>query len=184
MNFSHLDWPSILVTAVLTSLGTVAVMVIKHLSDRSLEGKKVHWERTSWVHQKQVESLTKLFVEFHRMQDLLQGATQGFTLGGEMSQEGYFEKWQLKAAETWSEYIEHKLILTPAIVASVEELFVKFNEAGIAIRLVPVYSKGEMRKEAVDAQIKAKEIAHKLIPPLLEKIESEARRVIHDESHS
>lgn len=101
-----------------------------------------------------------------------------------MSQEGYFEKWQLRAAETWSEYIEHKLILNKAIVASIEELFDKFNEAGIAIRLVPVYREGEMRKEAVAAQIKAKEIAHELIPPLLVAIELEARRVVHDESHS
>jgi hypothetical protein len=46
------------------------------------------------------------------------------------------------------------------------------------------FSRAVMRKEAVAAQIKAKEIAHKLIPPLLDAIELEARRVVHDESHS
>ncbi len=174
MNLSHLDWPSILGGGVLTFLAT-------RIFDWWIEGRKVRWSRASWVHQRQVEALTKLFVEFHRMQDLLQGATQGFTLGGEMSQEGYFEKWQLKAAETWSEFIENKLLLNETIVARIDELFDKFNEARKAIRSVPIYREGEMRKEAIAEQIKAKEIAHKLIPPLLEAIESEARRVIHDE---
>ena len=185
MNLSHLDWPSILVTAALASLGSVAGMAIKQWFDRSLEEKKVHWERVSWVHQRQVEALTKLFVEFHRMQDLLQGAaTRGFRSQGETSQGGLFEKWQLKAIETWSEYIEHKLLLNKAIVDSIEKLFGKFDEARIAIRSAPIYMEGEMRKEAVAAQIKAIEIANKLIPPLLDAIESEARRVVHDECRS
>ncbi|MGB8028447.1 MAG: hypothetical protein WCF30_02175 [Terracidiphilus sp.] len=183
MNFSHLDWPSVLVTATLSSLGVIGSMAIKRWIDRSLEERKVHWERASWVHQRQIEALTKLFVELNRMKDLLQGATRGFKSQGEMSQEGYFEKWQLKAAEAWSEYIEHKLLLNEAIVASIEELFGKFNEAGIAIRSAPIFREGEMRKEAAAEEIKAKEIAHKLIPPLLRSIESEARRIIHEESH-
>jgi hypothetical protein len=184
MILSHLDWPSILVTAIFASLGAVSGMAIKQWFDRSLEERKVHWERASWLHQRQVEALTKLFVELHRMKDLLQGATRWIKLGGEMSQEGYFEKWQEKAAETWSEYIEHKLLLNKAIVAKIEELFEKFSEAGIAIRRAPIYREGEMRKEAVAEQIKAKEIANKLIPPLLDAIESEARRVVHDEYRS
>jgi hypothetical protein len=167
---------------VFASLGAIAGMAIKQWFDRSLEEKKVHWERASWVHQRQVEALTKLFVEFHRMQDLLQGATRWIKLGGELSQEGYLNKWQQKAAETWSEYVEHRLILNKAIVASIEGLFEKFSEAGIAIRQAPIYREGEMRKEAVAAEIKAKEIAHEGIPPLLDMIEKEARRVIHEES--
>ena len=184
MDLSHLDWPSILVTAFFASLGTIGGMAIKQLLDRSLEEQKVHWKRASWVHQRQVEALTKLFVELHRMKDLLQGATRWIKLGGEMSQEGYLEKWQEKAAETWSEYIEHKLLLNTAIVVSIEELFDKFSEAGIAIRSAPIYREGEMRQEAVAAQMKAKKIANELIPPLLERIESEARRVVRNECRS
>jgi hypothetical protein len=184
MNLSHLDWPSILVTAVFASLGAIAGMAIKQWFDRSLEEKKVHWERASWVHQRQVEALTKLFVELHRMKDLLQGATRGFRLQGETGQEDYFKKWQQKAAETWSEYIGHKLLLTKALVAGIEELFDKFSEAGIAIRSAPIFREGEMRTEAVAAEKKAGEIANKLIPPLLDAIESEARRVVLDECRS
>jgi len=63
-------------------------------------------------------------------------------------------------------------------------LFEKFSEAGIAIRQAPIYREGEMRKEAVAAEIKAKEIANTLIPPLLDAIESEARRLVHEECRS
>jgi len=184
LDVSHLDWPSILVTAAFASFGAVAGMAIKQWFDRSLEEKKVHWERASWVHQRRVEALTKLFVELHRMKDLLQGATRWIRLGGEMSQDGYLEKWQEKAAETWSDYIEHKLLLDKTIVAKIDELFEKFSEAGIAIRQAPIYREGEMRKEAVAAEIKAKEIANTLIPPLLDAIESEARRLVHEECRS
>jgi len=184
MNLSHLDWPSILVTAAFASLGAVAGMAIKQWIDRSLEEKKVHWERASWVHQRQVEALTKLFVEFHRMQDLLHGLTLGFTSPGDTSQEDYFEKWQDILAKTWFEYIENRLLLSEAIVARIDELFKKFTEAGIAIRSAPIYRKGELRKEAAAEEIKAKEIAQKLVPPLLDAIESEARRVVHEECRS
>ena len=118
------------------------------------------------------------------MKDLLQGATRGLRLQGETGQEDYFKKWQQKAAETWSEYIEHKLLLTKAIVASIEELFDKFSEAGIAIRSAPIFREGEMRTEAAAAEKEAGEIANKLIPPLLDAIESEARRVVLDECRS
>ena len=183
-----MNWQSIVLTSIASGVvsGVVAVVVVllKQFYDQRIEEQKAKYGCASWVHQRQVEALTKLFVELHRMKDLLQGATRGFKSQDEMSQEGYFEKWQLKAAETWSEYIEHKLLLNKAIVTSIEELFDKFNEAGIAIRLAPIYSEGEMRKEAIAAQIKAKEIAHKLIPPLLDAIESEARIVVHDECRS
>ena len=135
------------------------------------------------MYQRQVEALTKLFVEFHRMQDLLHGATLGFTSPGDMSQESYFEKWQDKLAKTWFEYIENRLLLSEAIVARIDELFEKFTEAGIAIRSAPIYREGELRKEAAAEEIKAKEIAQKLVPPLLAAIESDARRVIHAEAH-
>jgi hypothetical protein len=41
-----------------------------------------------------------------------------------------------------------------------------------------------MREKAVAEEIRAKEIAHQLIPPLLDAIESEARRVVNDEGRS
>ncbi len=182
MNLSHLDWPSILVTAVFASLGAVAGMAIKQWFDRSLEERKVHWERASWVHQRQVEALTKLFVELHRMKDLLQGATRAGRFQGELSPEGYLKEWQLAAGRTWSKYIEHKLLLNETIVAGIEELFGKFQEAGIAIGSASILREGQAIMEAAAEWKKAAEIAHKLIPPLLNAIESDARRVVYDES--
>jgi hypothetical protein len=182
MNLSHLDWPSILVTAFFASLGAIAGMAIKQWFDRSLEEEKVHWERASWVHQRQVEALTRLFVELHRMKDLLQGATRGARFQGEMSQEGYLKEWQLSAARTWPQYIEHKLLLNEAIVSSVEGLFGKFQEAGLAIGWATMLWEVQPGMEAAAEWNKAAEIAHKLIPPLLDAIESEARRVVYDES--
>jgi hypothetical protein len=184
MNLPHLDWPSILVTAAFASLGAVAGMAIKQWLDRSLEERKVHWVRASWVHQRQVEALTKLFVALHQMKDLLQGATRSVRFQGEMSQEDYFKEWQLSAAKTWSEFIEQKLLLNQAIVARIEELFRKFQEAGVAIGSAAILREGEARMEAAAEWKRAAEIAHKLIPPLLDAIELEARRVVHDESRS
>jgi hypothetical protein len=182
MNLSHLDWPNILVTAFFASLGAIAGMAIKQWFYRSLEKRKVHWERASWVHQRQVEALTKLFVGLNQMKDMLQGATRGSRLAGEMSQEGYLKKWQEEAYKTWSEYIEQKLLLNKEIVASVEALFRQFHEAGISIGSAQILMEGEARMEAAAERNKAAEIAHKLIPPLLDAIEIEARRVIHDET--
>ena len=147
-----MNWQSIVLTSIASGAVSVVVSIVvllfKQISDRRREEQKAKYGRASWLHQRQVEAPTKLFVEFHRMQDLLQGATRGFRSQGEMSQEGLFEKWQLKVAETWSEYIEHKLLF----------------------RSAPIYRENEMRKEAAAEQIKAIELANKLIPPLLEEV--------------
>ena len=133
------------------------------------------------MHQRQVDALTKLYVGFHQMNDLLRGAIRGVKPQGEMD---HFEKWQQKAEETRFEYIEHKIILNEAIVARIEELFENFWKVGIAIRIAPILREGERRMEAAAKEIEAKEIADKLIPPLLVRIESEARKVIRDECSS
>jgi len=72
--------------------------------------------------------------------------------------------------------------LNKEIVASVEALFRQFHEAGISIGSAQILMEGEARMEAAAERNKAAEIAHKLIPPLLDAIEIEARRVIHDET--
>lgn len=182
MDFSRLDWPSILVTALLSSIGVVGSMAIKQRIDRSLEERKVRWGRASWVHQRQIEALTKLFVGLNTMSGLLQSATRSSRFEGETTPEDYLRKWIAAGAETWSSYLEYKLLLDSAIVENIERLFRKFQEAGIAIGSARILREGQAIREAAEESKKSAEIAHELIPPLLLSIESEARRIIHEES--
>jgi len=181
MNLSHLDWPSIIVTAIFASIGAIAGMAIKQWLERSLEEKKVRWERASWVHQRQVEALTKLFVALHKANELLLGATRLFKLRGEIERDKYLGLWVEALNEAWATYIEHKLLLPKPIDKEIDTLFRTFTDASISIGSATMLMEGQMIVDAASERKKAAEIARKQIPSILDGIEIEARKVIHEE---
>jgi len=170
----------------LTSLGSgvvsVVLIAIKQWNDKRIELQKARLGRASWIHQRQVEILSKLYRHLTDMQDDLKNATRAGRLTNELPPEGYVKAFFDDLALARSEFIDGKLLLPVEIVAACEELFREFWNAQLAIGIA--WNLIQIGDGAGHAQnwTKAQEIAHQFIPDLLKGIDASARRVIHEES--
>ena len=89
----------------------VAGIVIKQSFDRGLEERKARWGRASWVHQKQVEALSRIYGHFETLNRYLTNPASGGRSEDGMSPESYLSRLQEEQESTVSDYIDVKLII-------------------------------------------------------------------------
>lgn len=162
--------------------GSGFTMLIQLTVSWRLEARKVHWGRASWVHQRQVDALARLYQNLRNMQDDLQGATRSGRLGNEVAPEEYMKHFYKDSASSWSEFIGSRLLLDECVIAKCDDLFNEFQEAQIALGAAKMLRGIGDGTGSAEQSSKATEIAHKHIPALLREIEQSARQIIHLEA--
>jgi hypothetical protein len=179
-----MNWLSIVVTSLGSGVTAFICLLVQQKYARRLEERKVHWNRASWVHQRQVDALAKLYVSLRNMQDNLQGATRSIRMKNEISPEEYMKLAYQNSRSAWSEFIGNKLLVDEDVVAKCDELFKKFLEAQFAFGAAKMFSDICDGKNSAEEWKNAANIAYKHIPALLQDIERSARKIIYEEQGS
>jgi hypothetical protein len=158
-------------------------IVIKQSFDRGLEERKARWSRASWVHQKQVEALSRIYGHFDTLKNYLMGATRAGRFENEASPEEYLIKLREEQESTVSDYIDVKLVI-PKRIADQCEAFLKLLQDALtklaigraSLKTGDPIGFAETWREAVA-------VAYNQMPALMDGIEGSARQIIHEESN-
>jgi|ERR1017187_785216 hypothetical protein len=174
-----MQWQSIILTSIGSGIVSVVVVLLKQFYDRKIEVQKSKLGRASWVHQRQVDALARLYLSLHNMRDDLQGATRLSRLANEVNPEEYMKRFYQDSSSAWSEFVANKLLLANDVVLKCSELFEEFQNAQITLGSAKIVNDGAVR---LDLSREAQKIAHERIPALLQEIERSARKIIHEET--
>jgi len=180
-----MNWQSIVLTSVasgvVSALVSVIVVLLKQFYDRRIENQKAKLGRASWVHQRQVDSLSKIYRQLYEVQDLLRGATRSGRMANEAPPEEYLKVLVEKSAVAMSDYIDGKLLIPRDVADGCTAFFRLLQDAQIQLAIGKQslligdgHANAERWREAA-------KIAHKEIPELLNRIENSAREIIHGE---
>jgi hypothetical protein len=183
-----MNWQSIFLTSIASGVvsGVVAVVVVilKQFYDQRIEEQKAIYSRASWVHQRQVEILAKIYSCLFELQDYLRGATRAGRLLNEASPEKYLDELKKKSGIAVSEFINGKLIIPNDIADKCNTFFNLLIDAQTQLAIGKqslLMGDGHGHAEKWE---EAAKIAHSRIPLLLSEIEESARQIIHEESKS
>jgi hypothetical protein len=161
-----------------SGLGTtlVAAWFKKHF-DRELEQHKALLQRSTRVHEKQIDALLDIYSRLERSHFFLLRAASSGVLEGEDKSE--IVKVMVNELAGASEaYSKKKLLIPPSLSLKLDTFFGRFLSARVDLNFamrddVPAgHEKAELWQRA-----QTEAYAH--LPPLLEAIELEARTVIH-----
>jgi hypothetical protein len=180
---ARMNWPSILLTAALSGIMAVIGIVIKQSFDRGLEERKARWGRASWVHQKQVEALSKIYGHFNTLNSYLMGATRAGRFENEASPETYLARLHQEQESTVSDYVDVKLIIPKRVADQCESYLKQLQGALTKLAIGKVSFEMGNPIGFAEEWKEALTIAYTQIPSLLEEIESSARQIIHEESN-
>jgi hypothetical protein len=181
-----MNWQSIILTSIasgiVSAVVSVIVVLLKQFYDRRIEEQKAKYGRASWVHQKQVEILVRIYSCLYEIQDYLRGATRAGRMENEASPEKYLNELGKKSSVAVTEFINGKLIIPKAVSNKCEAFFKLLIDAETNLAIGKEFLRirdGHGHAERWDEAVK---IAHKEIPVLLGEIEDSARQIIHEES--
>jgi hypothetical protein len=169
-----------LLTAVIGSgIGTTIVgALFKWKFDKQLETHKAMLQRGSKIHERQVEALLSIYSELDAALFYLQRTAAAGKLRGEADTQELLKRSGDALAKASTEFSKNKLLFSPDLATTLNELFERFISAGIVLNIAfdPMTIDANLRATQWD---EARKIAYKDLPPVLAKIEKEARSTIH-----
>ena len=177
MDWAQFGWNAT-VAIIGSGLGTTSVgLLFKRQFDRKLEIQKAFLTRASRVHERTVDTLTKLYRHFHEAQALLQLMAATARFEGEKPEE-YPRLFSEAIASARDELSQGRLLMPPDLVRECDRFFtVLFAGCShLAFANHPMIFDGLQRAKYWDS---AKQTAYEEVPKLLEQIERTARVVIH-----
>jgi hypothetical protein len=166
-------------TLVGSGVGTAIVgAFFKRRFDAQLESYKALLQRSSRIHERQVDALLTIHAKLERALHYLQRAASTSKFQGEASDQGLLQSMALEMGAASEEYSKTKLLISPALTARLDEFFGKVFFAGMSLTsaLSPMTPNGEARAKLWE---KTQDAAYKETPLILEAIRTEARAVIH-----
>ena len=166
------------VTFVGSGLGTTIVAALfKRRFDVQLETQKALLQRSSRIHERQVDALLVIHAKLEQALFYLQRAASAGKFAGESDQE-LLERMARDLATASNAFSQNKLLIGPELTRKLDEFFNETFLAGMDLNWAehPMTPNGETRSGFFD---KARETAFKKLPSILEAIRIEARAVIH-----
>jgi hypothetical protein len=177
-----MSWQEVGLSAGLTivgsGLGTTFVgMLFKRKFDRELEVQKAFLTRVSRVHDRSVDTLTKLYRYLYEAEAFLQLLSATARYEGERPEE-YPRRFVESLVAARDELSAGRLLIPSHLVEQCDRFFNKLfegqTELGFATH--PMVLDGLQRAHSWD---KAKSIAYEQVPELRREIEKIARAIIH-----
>jgi len=173
-----MDFTQIVVTIVGSGLGTALVgTLFKFNFDRKLEVQRAFLSRASRVHEKQMDTLSKLHGHFTEIQAYLQLSQKGYVLEGEKTDE--YPVQLVKSINHARDVLTFGRLLIPEPVAAQCDVF--FEKVFESHREF-AFSRWDMLQdgnERVKLREKATDLSYKVVPDLLKRIDAAARAIIH-----
>jgi hypothetical protein len=160
--------------------GTLIVgLIFKHKFDHELETQKAYLQRTSRIHDRQVDVLINLYKHLQEAHIYLHAMSRSAIFEGEKPEE-WPELLQNALIKAEDAFKSGRLLLPATIVAQYHEFYSQMLQGQLNLSLAhhPALADGMQRAEYCD---RAKKIAYRDIPPLLEAIEKSGREIIHGE---
>lgn len=154
---------------------------VKASADLEIERMKAFLARASHVHERQVDTLTRLYRHFFEAQGYLQRMASTAQFEGEVSIDEYGQMCSdaiISARDTLS---DGQLLIPPELAQNCDYFFNSLFEGQnhLAFAQHPMIVDGIQRAEFWD---KAKKSAYEQVPGILNQIEKAARAVIHGDS--
>jgi hypothetical protein len=169
---------TLIVTLVGSGVGTTIVGVLfKRRFDAQLEIQKALLQRSSRIHERQVEALLSIHAKLEHALFYLQRASSAGKFEGESDQE--LLKGMAHSLAAASEvFSQNKLLIGQELTHKLDEFFSETFSAGMSLNLAedPMIPGSETRASFFD---KARGIAFRKLPSILDAIRIEARAVIH-----
>jgi oligoendopeptidase F len=166
-------------TLVGSGVGTAIVgAFFKRRFDAQLETHKALLQRSSRIHERQVDALLMIHAKLELALHYLQRAASTSKFQNEPPEQELLQSMARELGAASEEYSKTKLLISSALTARLDEFFGKVFLAGMSLNsaLSPMTLDGEPRaklwKQTQDA-------AYKETPLILEAIRTEARAVIH-----
>jgi hypothetical protein len=167
------------VAVVGSGLGTTLVGIwFKRKFDRELEVQKAYLTRVSNVHERSVDTLTKLYRSLYEAEAFLQLMSASARFEGEKPEE-YPKRLAEALVAARDELLAGRLLIPAALAEQCDVFFNKLFEgqSELAFATHPMVWDAMQRASYWD---KAKAIAYEQVPQLRREIEKTARSIIHE----
>jgi hypothetical protein len=176
------ETPKLLLTLAVTVLGsgigtTVVGALFKRRFDAQLETQKALLQRTSRIHERQVDALLTIHASLEKALFYLQRAASAGKYAGESDQD-LLKRMARELGGASEAFSQNKLLLGPDLTIKLDQFFNETFSAGMDLNWAehPMTPNGEIRATFFD---KARETAFKKLPSILDAIRTEARGIIH-----
>ena len=169
---------TLLVTILGSGVGTTVVgALFKRRFDAQLETQKALLQRSSRIHERQVDALLAIHAKLEQALFYLQRAASAGKFEGESDQE-LLRRMARDLGAASEVFSQNKLLIGAELTRTLDEFFNEMFSAGMNLNWAehPMTPNGEIRAGFFD---KARETAFKKLPSILEAIRAEARSVIH-----
>jgi hypothetical protein len=177
-----MDTTTLLVTVAATLVGSgfgtaIVGALLSRRFNTQLETHKALLQRNGRIHERQLDALSTIQAKLDEALFYLQRATSG-KIQGEVSDKELLARMSRALAPASEELSKNRLLISESLAQKLDSFFDKMVSAGITLNLAldPMVPNGQPRAELWD---KARDTAHKEIPPILTAIRDEARKVIH-----
>ena len=143
-----------------------------------LETYKALLERTSKIHERQVDALLAIHYKLDKSLFYLQRAASAGKLQGEPPDEELLNRMALNLGDASEDFAKSRLLVSESLAKKLDEFFNKMLSGGITLNyaISPMVQDGNQRAPWWD---EARDVAYKQIPALLSAIRDEAKIVIH-----
>ena len=165
-------------TLVGSGLGTTIVgALFKRRFDAQLETQKALLQRSSRIHERQVDALLAIHAKLEQALFYLQRAASAGKFAGESDQD-LLQRMAGELAAASGVFSQNKLLIGQELTGKLDQFFNETFSAGMDLNWAehPMTPNGETRAGFFD---KARETAFKKLPSILDAIRIEARAVIH-----
>ena len=169
---------TLVVTLLGSGVGTTLVgALFKRRFDAQLETQKALLQRSSRIHERQVDALLAIHAKLEQALFYLQRAASAGKFEGESDQE-LLRRMARDLGAASEVFSQNKLLIGAELTRTLDEFFNEMFSAGMNLNWAehPMTPNGEIRAGFFD---KARETAFKKLPSILEAIRAEARSVIH-----
>ena len=174
---------TLLATFIGSGAGTTLVGILfKHRFDVQLERQKAFLQRNSKIHERQVDALIAIHSDLEHALFYLQRVASAGRFKGEADDQTQLQRMGKELASAAEQFSKNQLLLTPVLAKRLNEFFNKTFDAGSSLQFsqefaqYPIVQGGMLRAELID---KAREVAFKEIPEILEAIRVEAKKIIN-----
>ena len=166
-------------TLVGSGVGTAIVgAFFKRRFDAQLEIHKALLQRSSRIHERQVDALLAIHARLDKALFYLQRAVSTAKFANEPPDQELLQSMSRELGAASEHYSNTKLLISPSLTARLDEFFGKVFLAGMSLNsaLSPMTPNGEMRAKLRN---QTQDAAYKETPLILEAIRTEARAIIH-----
>ncbi len=167
------------ITVVGSGLGTTIVGVLfKQQFDSQLETYKALLQRNSRIHERQVDALLSIHAKLEQGLFYLQRATSAGKLAGEPDDRELLRRVGEELASASEVFSNSRLLIGQELARKLGNFFDQTVEASRSLNLAesPTTPDGQIRADFFD---KARDIAFRELPSLLEAIRTESKTIIH-----